>query len=76
MVATGSGAGSKKFLKKDELKDGNYTVDVLLKDQAGKESTMQYTFVVKGGVIQPDPKADRNLNKDPLTLLAQGAKYV
>jgi hypothetical protein len=75
VVATGSGAGSKKFLKKDELKDGNYTVDVLLKDQAGKESTMQYTFVVKGGAIQPDPKADRNLNKDPLTLLEQGPKF-
>lgn len=75
VVATGTGAGSKKFLKKDELKDGNYTLDLLLKDKDGVEKTLQYTFVVKNGAIQPDPKADRAVHKDPLTLLEQGPKF-
>ncbi|MBL7779672.1 MAG: hypothetical protein JNM22_00555 [Saprospiraceae bacterium] len=75
VVATGTGAGSKKFLKKEDLKDGNYTLDVLLKDKDGKESTLQYTFVVKGGAILPSEKADRNVHKDPLTYLEQGPDY-
>ncbi len=75
VVATGTGAGSKKFLKKDELKDGNYTLDLLLKDQAGVEKTLQYTFVVKNGAIQPHPRADRAQNTDPLTVVEQGPKF-
>ncbi len=76
VVATGTGAGSKKFLKKDELKDGNYTLDLLLKDKAGVEKTLQYTFVVKNGVIQPHPRADRAQNTDPLTVVEQGPKFI
>jgi hypothetical protein len=71
-AAKGQGAGSRPFFLKDNMKDGSYKVEVLLKDQAGQEITLQYSFTVKGGAIVPDPKADRAQNNDPLQFLEQG----
>ncbi len=75
IISKGTGAGSKQFLKKDQLKDGNYTIELLLKDKAGVQSNKTFGFTVKGGQIQPDPQADRAVHKDPLTIIEQGRTF-
>lgn len=66
-------AGTKTVFTKADLKDGNYAMDCVVKDpKTSKTTNLKYGFVVRGGAIQPAQKADRNLNKDPTTLLEQG----
>ncbi|MCC6723203.1 MAG: hypothetical protein IT258_01745 [Saprospiraceae bacterium] len=61
------------FFLKDNMKDGNYTVDVLLKEEkSGKETTYKYAFAVKEGKIVTADKADRTKNPDALQFLEQG----
>lgn len=71
-AAKGQGAGSRAFFLKDDLKDGSYTAEVWLKDQAGAEITHQYAFTVKNGAIIAPAQADRSRNADPLQFLEQG----
>ncbi len=67
------GHGNRPFILKDNLKDGNYTVDVVLKDEkSGKETTFKYAFAVKEGKIASADKADRTKNTDALQFLEQG----
>lgn len=69
-------AGTNEYFTKADLKDGNYIIETNLKDpKSGKSSVSKYTFTVKGGIIQSHPKADRNQNKDPLTVLEQGKEF-
>lgn len=68
----GNGAGSRAFFMKNDLKDGNYTAEVWLKDKAGVETTHKYGFTVKNAAIVAPEKADRAQNKDPLQFLEQG----
>jgi hypothetical protein len=62
----------KPFFKKEDLKDGNYTVEVLLKDEAGTTITHKYGFIVKDNAVVPNEKADRTKNTNPLQVLEQG----
>lgn len=71
-ASKGTGGGSRAFFMKSDMKDGNYTVEVLLKPLEGGEQTLKYGFTVKDGAIVPDPKADRTKNTDPLQFLEQG----
>lgn len=71
-ASKGQGAGSRPFFLKENMKDGAYKVEVVVKDPSGQEKIHQYQFTVKGGNITPDPKADRSQNKDPLQFLEQG----
>ncbi len=67
------GHGNRPFFLKDNMKDGNYTVDVVLKDEkSGKETTYKYAFSVKEGKIVPADKADRTKNTEALQFLEQG----
>lgn len=69
-------AGTNEYFTKADLKDGNYIMETNVKDpKSGKSSVSKYGFTVKGGVIQSHPKADRNQNKDPLTVLEQGKEF-
>ena len=65
-------AGAQEFFMKSDMKDGNYTVEVWLKDKEGVETTYKYGFAVKNSTIVSAEKADRALNKDPLQFLEQG----
>lgn len=68
--------GNRRYMTKEELKDGNYTIDLTLRHKENKTETYsKYAFVVKNGKIVPDPKADRNQNKDYLTFLEQGTAH-
>ncbi len=67
------GHGNRPFFLKDNMKDGSYTVDVVLKDEkSGKETTYKYAFSVNEGKIVPADKADRSKNTDALQFLEQG----
>jgi hypothetical protein len=69
-------AGTNEYFKKADLKDGNYVMETNVKDpKTGKSALSKYSFTVKGGVILPHPKTDRNQNKDPLTVLEQGKEF-
>lgn len=69
-------AGTNEYFTKADLKDGNYIMETNVKDpKSGKSSVSKYSFTVKGGIIQSHPKADRNQNKDPLTVLEQGKEF-
>ncbi|MBK8566448.1 MAG: hypothetical protein IPN76_24710 [Saprospiraceae bacterium] len=68
-----AGHGNRPFFLKDNMKDGNYSVDVVLKDEkSGKETTYKYGFSVKDGKIVQADKADRSKNPDALQFLEQG----
>jgi hypothetical protein len=62
------------FFMKSDMKDGNYTVEVWLKDKEGAETTHKYGFTVKNNTVVSNEKADRTQNKDPLQFLEQGPK--
>ncbi len=71
-----AGSNDKDMFTKADLKDGNYIMDVNVKNpKTGKSTIAKYGFTVKGGVIQLHPKADRNQNKDPSTVLEQGKEF-
>jgi len=68
-----SGPNNRPFLLKDNLKDGEYTVEVFLKEEkTNKETNYKYAFTVKNGSIVPADKADRSKNTDMLQFLEQG----
>jgi hypothetical protein len=71
-----AGSNDKAMFTKADLKDGNYVMDVNVKNpKNGKTVVAKYGFTVKGGIILPHPKADRNQNKDPLTVVEQGKEF-
>ncbi|MFY7909615.1 MAG: hypothetical protein ACOVO2_08690 [Emticicia sp.] len=71
-----AGSNDKEMFTKADLKDGNYIMEINVKNpKTGKSTIAKYGFMVKGGVIQPHPKADRNQNKDPLRVLEQGKEF-
>ncbi len=68
-----TGPNNRPFFLKENMKDGNYTVEVLLKEEkSGKDSTYKYAFTVKEGKIVQADKADRSKNPDALQFLEQG----
>lgn len=70
------GSNDRETFKKADMKDGNYVMEVNIKNpKNGKTVVGKYGFTVKGGEIQSHPKADRNQNKDPLTVLEQGKEF-
>lgn len=72
-----AGSNDRETFKKVDLKDGNYVMDVNIKNpKNGKSFSSKYAFIVKDGVIQAHPKADRNQNKDPLTVIEQGKEFI
>lgn len=71
-----SGAGAQEFFMKSDMKDGNYTAEVWLKDKEGVETTHKYGFAVKNNTVVTAEKADRAQNKDPLQFLEQGPARV
>jgi hypothetical protein len=72
-----AGSNDRETFKKADLKDGNYVMDVNIKNpKNGKTVIAKYGFTVKGGAILPHPKADRNQNKDPLSILEQGKEFI
>lgn len=71
-----AGSNDKETFKKADMKDGNYVMEVNIKNpKNGKTVVGKYGFTVKGGEIQSHPKADRNQNKDQLTILEQGKEF-
>jgi hypothetical protein len=68
--------GSTDLLTRKDMPDGSYRVDVEVfrPDLPGGKEIQQFSFVMKGGQPVSDPRADRSLNKDPLTLVEQGTK--
>lgn len=71
-----AGSNDRETFKKADLKDGNYVMDVNIKNpKNGKTVIAKYGFTVKGGAILPHPKADRNQNKDPLSVVEQGKEF-
>ncbi|MBI1228331.1 MAG: hypothetical protein GC192_24060 [Bacteroidetes bacterium] len=70
-----TGPNNRPFFLKENMKDGNYTVEVLLKDEkSGQETAYKYAFTVKDNNIVPPDKADRSKNPDNMQLLEQGRK--
>lgn len=75
-LAYKAGTNDREMFTKADMKDGNYVMDVNVKNpKNGKSVVAKYGFTVKGGVILPHSKADRNQNKDPLTVLEQGKEF-
>jgi hypothetical protein len=75
-LAYKAGSNDKSMFTKADMKDGNYVMDVNVKNpKNGKTYVAKYGFAVKGGEILPHPKADRNQNKDPLTVVEQGKEF-
>lgn len=71
-----AGSNDRETFKKADMKDGNYVMEVNVKNpKNGKTVVGKYGFTVKGGEIQLHPKADRNQNKDPLIVLEQGKEF-
>jgi hypothetical protein len=67
------GHGNRPFFKKENMKDGSYTIEVQLREEkTGKETSYKYAFSVKDGNIVPTDKADRTKNPDGLQFLEQG----
>lgn len=75
-LAYKAGSNDREMFTKADMKDGNYVMDVNIKNpKNGKSVVAKYGFTVKGGVILPHSKADRSQNKDPLTVLEQGKEF-
>lgn len=75
-LAFKAGSNDRETFKKADMKDGNYAMEVNIKNpKNGKTVVGKYGFTVKGGEIQSHPKADRNQNKDQLTVLEQGKEF-
>lgn len=74
-ASKGNGGGSRAFFLKPDMKDGSYTVEVMVKDLAGAAETFKYGFTVKDGAIVPAPEADRKQNTDPLHVVEQGREF-
>ncbi|MEM1122093.1 MAG: hypothetical protein AAGJ18_16730 [Bacteroidota bacterium] len=66
------GSRNPKITLEDDLKDGNYEIDLWHKNTVGEIETAKYTFQMKEGKIVPLPEADRSNGRDPNTLIEQG----